>query len=61
MACDPRCLCWYSDDPHPGSHDARGSDGRSRRHLPDDAVAEGRRDNAHHRASRQHSRNGTRR
>lgn len=57
MACDPRCLSWFSDDPT--AHDCRGSDGRSRRHLPDDAVAEGRRDNARaRRTSRQHSRNG---
>ena len=42
MACDPRCLSWYSDDPT--AHDCRSSNGHEPRHLPDDPIAETRRD-----------------
>lgn len=47
MACDPRCLSWFSDDPV-NAHDCRDTRGRARLHLPDDPVAEQRRDTALH-------------
>lgn len=58
MACDPRCLSWYSDDPA-NAHDCRDTHGHTPRPAPRDPVAEGRRDNAAHRATR-HARNGPR-
>lgn len=44
MACDPRCLSWYSDDPT--HHDCRSSNGHEPPHYPDDPLAEARRHHA---------------